>query len=342
MVNPAHRKLRSRFCGALLGCAVGDALGFPYQDYSRSFLRSILSPLAGEFGRHSSGFYPIGQYTDDTQMALAVCDAVIESGSIDGQTIAEHLIPLWRDHLVVDRSAASTQAMDRLVRGEAGWESCGLPLGRLENCPLPRAVLVGLWDHAHCDLLSADVEITTVITHRDPRAVAAAAAIAAALAHNLTSEDLILGTFLDQVSAAAGRWYGELAEEILDFPRLLSQTEYRAFEMIGEFAAGSLGLAPPPFDEGVTENSLHTALAVLYYFLKNPFDFEKAVEGGLRSGGRVDTVAALVGALSGALLGMEAIPAALAAAVLDGQAIIERADRLLQRWEDRRGPPPAD
>jgi ADP-ribosylglycohydrolase len=335
---PSDRKLQSRFRGALLGCAVGDGLGFPYQDYSRSFMRSLLGPLTASFARHHSGFYPIGQYTDDTQMAQAVAEAIIEAGAVDGQAIAEHLIPLWRDQLVVDRSAACTEAMERLVRGEVAWDQAGLPAGRVESGALPRALPVALWSHSNPESLPAEVETVCLITHRDPRAIAAAAAVAAGLAHNLVQSDLILGTFLDQAAQAAGRFYGELAEAILDFPRILSQTEYRAFESFGAFVAGAVGDRPPAFDEGVVENSLHTTLAALYYFLKNPFDFERAVESSLRAGGDVDTSCALIGALSGGLLGVEAIPAGLAGSVLDGGVILDRADRLLLRWRERRGP----
>jgi len=331
------RKIRSRFRGALLGCAVGDALGFPYQDYSRSFMRSLLGPVTAGFSRHHSGFYPIGQYTDDTQMAQAVAEAIIEVGGIEGQAIGEHLIPLWRDQLVVDRSAATTEAIDKLVRGEVTWQNSGLPMGRIESGSLPFVLPVALWDHQRPESLPADVEAAVMIAHRDPRAIAAGSALAAALAHNVVSNDLILGSFLDGVAQAAGRFYGELAELVLDFPRFLSQTEYRAMEGFASFAAGALGDRPSEFDEGVTENALHTALAVLYYFLKCPFDYEKAVESSLRAGGDVDTVSALLGALSGGLLGADSIPAALTSTVLDGAVILERADRLFDRWKERGG-----
>ncbi len=333
-----ERKLQAKFRGALLGSAVGDALGFPYQDYSRSFMRSLLDPLLGGFARHPSGFYPLGQYTDDTQMAQAVAEAIIEKGCVHGETVADHLIPLWREQLVVDRSAACTEAMERLLKGVKTWQESGLPLGRIESGPLPRAIAVGLWDHAHPEDLPRDIETTTSITHRDPRVAAAAAAIGAALAHNLTAEDLILGRLLDQSADAAGRFHGELAEAILDFPRLLSQSEFRAFEWFAGFASAAVGERPYSFDEGATENSLHTVLIVFYHFLKNPFDYEKAVESSLRTGGDVDTIAALTGALSGSLLGAAAIPEPLAGSVLDAGAIADRADRLLSRWIGRRAP----
>src|SRR5262245_18140320 len=243
------RKIRSRFRGALLGSAVGDALGFPYQDYSRSFMRSLLGPVTGGFSRHHSGFYPIGQYTDDTQMAQAVAEAIIESGRIDGQAIAEHLIPLWRDQLVVDRSAACTEAIEKLVRGEVGWQHSGLPLGRVESGSLPFVLAVALWDHARPESLPADVETVVGIAHRDSRTIAAASALAAELAHNVMANDLILGRFLDQVAQAAGRFYGELAEMVLDFPRFLSQSEYRALAGFASFAATALGDRPSEFDE---------------------------------------------------------------------------------------------
>ena len=337
-MHPQERKLRSRFRGALLGCAVGDALGFPHQDYSRSFMRSLPGPLTAAFPKHSSGFYPLGQYSDDTQEACAVAEAIIESGGVDGQIVAEHMIPLWRDQLIVDRSLAGTEAMQRIVKGETTWEHSGLPLGRIENCSIPRVIAVGLWEHAHLEDLGDSAEKVTAITHRDPRPIAASAAYAAALAYAVVSDDLILGTFIDQVSRAAGRFSGDLAEAILDFPRILSQTEYRAHEIICRVAEGGPEGRTPGFDEGVTDNAIMTILAVIYDFLKNPFDFEKAVESALRAGGDVDTVAALTGALSGSLLGQEAIPEHLATGVLDSAVIEDRADRLLNRWLECKGP----
>jgi hypothetical protein len=50
-------------------------------------MRSLPGPLTAGFSKHSSGFYPLGQYSDDTQEACAVAEAIIESGGVDGQIV---------------------------------------------------------------------------------------------------------------------------------------------------------------------------------------------------------------------------------------------------------------
>ena len=337
-MHAQERKLRSRFRGALLGGAVGDALGFPYKDNSRPFLRSLSGRLTAAFTRHSSSFYPLGQVTEDTQTSEAVAEAIVEAGGVDGQAVADRLIPLWRDLLVVGGSRACGEAMDRLVRGRSTWEDAGHPVGRVEDCSLARAIPVGLWDHAHPDSLAEDVETAVSITHRDPRSLASAAAIAAAIGHNLCAEDLVLGVFLDRVASAAGRFSGDLAEAVLDFPRILSQSEGRATEIISRLAARAQGVDPIPPDEGVPESALPMTLAAIYYFLRGPFEIEKSVEGALRAGGDVPTLASLVGAMVGSLGGEEAVPEPLTSSVLGGAATADLADRLFARWMERRGP----
>jgi ADP-ribosylglycohydrolase len=88
----------------------------------------------------------------------------------------------------------------------------------------------------------------------------------------------------------------------------------------------------------MTDSAVHTILGALYCFLKSPFDFEKAVQNALRCGGEVRTIAALVGACSGALLGVGALPSVLVESVIDGAEIGERADRLFSSWQEANGP----
>ncbi len=67
--------LRSRARGALLGLAVGDALGTTLEFAPRD----TLPALADMTGGGPFGLEP-GQWTDDTAMALAVADALQDHG----------------------------------------------------------------------------------------------------------------------------------------------------------------------------------------------------------------------------------------------------------------------
>lgn len=70
--------LEDRFAGCLFGLAVGDALGGKFEAQSADAIRARF-PTA-----ESLIAYPQDEiwYTDDTQMAIGVCEALIERGEI--------------------------------------------------------------------------------------------------------------------------------------------------------------------------------------------------------------------------------------------------------------------
>ncbi len=82
---------RDRARGALLGLAVGDALGTTLE-----FSRRDSQPLQMEItGGGPFGLQP-GQWTDDTSMALALADSLIQSGGLDPRDLAERFVAWWK------------------------------------------------------------------------------------------------------------------------------------------------------------------------------------------------------------------------------------------------------
>lgn len=76
-----------RAMGALLGSAVGDALGARFEfgpagQYSAQFPQLVLGGLGEMIGGGSFGWAP-GEFTDDTQMTLALADSLLTQGSLD-------------------------------------------------------------------------------------------------------------------------------------------------------------------------------------------------------------------------------------------------------------------
>jgi ADP-ribosylglycohydrolase len=321
--------LLSRFRGAILGGAVADALALPYQHYSRAFLRSLATPIAGQFGTHHSGFYPLGQYTDETQTMLCVLASILEAGEVSEEAMASRLASLGRDQLLVEPESSIAEALNRLQEGSSGWQKAGLEPGRAEAAPAARVLPVALWDHEDFDVLCKDAEACARITHKDPRSIASALAVAGAIASNVQTEELVLGNFLDRVSDAAGRFDSALKEAVLDFPRVLSLSEQRALR---HFESLSPDDRYPATDEGLSGYSIPTVSVALYYFLKSPYSYEKTVESCLRLGGQIDTPAFLAGAISGALLGENGIPAKLTEELLNAGDIALRADQLYSAW----------
>src|SRR5688572_21596334 len=82
-----------RVAGALVGSAVGDALGAPFEfGPARQFSARFPSPARGArtemCGGGSLGWEP-GEFTDDTQMALLLASSLVERGGLDEIDIFE-------------------------------------------------------------------------------------------------------------------------------------------------------------------------------------------------------------------------------------------------------------
>jgi len=70
--------LRDRYRGALLGLAVGDALGTTLEFRAPGTFKPITDMIGGgPFGLHP------GQWTDDTAMALCLAESLIEKRGFD-------------------------------------------------------------------------------------------------------------------------------------------------------------------------------------------------------------------------------------------------------------------
>ena len=87
--------IKSRARGAMLGLAIGDALGAPYEfGYSSTMIREEMQKV-----RHfHQGLNAVkGVWTDDTSMALCLADSIIERGGYDSYDIMNKFVD-WEFH----------------------------------------------------------------------------------------------------------------------------------------------------------------------------------------------------------------------------------------------------
>jgi hypothetical protein len=80
-----------------------------------------------------------------------------------------------------------------------------------------------------------------------------------------------------------------------------------------------VGLAPPFSQDwdGISPFVVPSVIWSLYSFLRSPDDYWETICTAIAAGGDADTTAAMAGAISGAYLGLEAIPRDLAVRVND-------------------------
>lgn len=306
----------SRFTGCLLGQALGDALGFPVegappqtcQQYVDEVLRAGRAAEVHRFG------YPPLQYTDDTQLARELARSLVERRGFDPGDFAARIAAIFRENRIVGRGLATDEAACRLNRG-VPWDQAGTPPPAAGNGTAMRAAPVGLfyWNDEVAMLQAAHLQ--GFITHQDPRCSAGSIAIAGAVWLALRLRPLDRQTFVERLATWTRSWDPRLADGLLALPEWAKSPPERAVESIGRVGLepGFRGLGWQGISPFVTTSVLWS----LYAFLRTPDDYWETICTAIAVGGDVDTTAAMAGAVSGAYLGLSALPDPLARRVTD-------------------------
>jgi ADP-ribosyl-[dinitrogen reductase] hydrolase len=98
-----------RILGCVLGGALGDAWGGPYE---------------GALPREAPAFSPVGRLSDDTQMTLATCESIIKRGAVEPANIAGSLLS-WFEAGRIHGLGASTMKALRDLQAGAHWALAG-------------------------------------------------------------------------------------------------------------------------------------------------------------------------------------------------------------------------
>ena len=107
------------------------------------------------------------------------------------------------------------------------------------------------------------------------------------------------------------------AEQVATVPSLAELSPGTALHVIAWAGQGRAELAEPV----ITPFVVPTVLASLWCLLRHPGSWGDAVASAIGLGGDVDTLGAIVGALAGVALGVEAIPRHLVEGVFDSRRL---------------------
>lgn len=280
----------SHIVGCILGTAVGDALGLPYEGVSRKRLPRLL----GAPDRHRF-LLRRGMVSDDTEHTCIVAQSLIAANfDIDAFTrdFARRL-RWWLASLPAGIGRATLRSCVKLWFGVSPKSSGVFSAG---NGPAMRSAIFGA-TFDDLDAMIDFVRVSSRITHSDPKAEygAIAVALAAFLARRETAVDG--QSFIDQLAGIIGSDGDELMSLLRDVVRSVS-----AAESTLDFAANS-GL-----ERGVTGYTYHTVPVVIHAWLSNPRDYRAAVISVIECGGDADTTAAIVGGIVGSATGESGIP----------------------------------
>jgi ADP-ribosylglycohydrolase len=303
---------RDRFLGCLLGLAIGDALGMPFEGWSptsikRHWSKKVFLPSP------SRGLGP-GQYTDDTLMALCHARSLIEKGVVDPEDIGKKFVEWYDSGNLRGIGGTTAYAIRRLKKGYDWQESGATGEYAAGNGGAMRIAPVGLFYHNDLSALKEAVKKAVIITHNNPEAVAGALAVAYLVAKSVR-EELNPDAALQDVSNFIGP--SKVSENLRQVGELLSSgtaTE-KALEILG--TSGYV---------------VETVASAVFCFLSSPRDFYNtvvnAVEGGIDS----DTTAAVAGAISGSYNGIKGIPQNWLWGVEDSNGLQTLAGKLYDIW----------
>lgn len=277
-----------RIAGLLLGTAVGDALGLPAEGMSPDRIRARWH---GHWRMRFLG--PWGMFSDDTEHTFLVAQSLATSPSspAEFQHCLARRLRWWFAALPAGVGFATARACLRLWLGFPPSRSGVFSAG---NGPAMRSALIGAVFANAGEQRRSFVEASTRLTHTDPRAQAAALAVAE-VAARICRGDAPRSNLVQVLAACdAGDEWQHVCERV--------ETAGAEAQTVSEFAR-SLGLK-----RGVTGYALHSVPLAIYAWWRHPDDFEAALASALDCGGDTDTVGAITGALAGCETGERGIP----------------------------------
>ena len=104
-----HPSLANRLHGCLIGGAIGDAIGSFYE--GRANVKSV-------------EFDVINGITDDTQLTLATCESIIESGNVSAESVAKKMLEWYNKGKLSGLGSSTLKALRDLQVG-AHWALSG-------------------------------------------------------------------------------------------------------------------------------------------------------------------------------------------------------------------------
>ena len=280
--------------GAIVGAAIGDALGMPTECVSRDRFQSMYGGTVRNFYRahagHACDHLRAGQYTDDTQQVILLSETLIEHG---GFNIDEFGVKIgkWGHYCInkkgYDRWAGRTSlsAASKLMQGYSAQESGSLTT--LSCGSTMRVAPIGVF-YRDIDNVIRMANQSSMVTHNSEISKSAAASIAAMVNFAMYREINPRDAIKEVLKIMKNTLFSQVLQEVI---------EVADFEP--DDAARILGTG---------SSAKCTGGYALYCYLHSYDDFEQTIVNAANVDfGDSDSIACIAGALSGAYNSIDAI-----------------------------------
>ena len=279
---------------ALLGHAVGDALGVPVELSLRNRLaENPVTEMRG-YGAHNQ---PAGTWSGDTSLTLATMASISRCGKVDYEDIMRNFVDWYSGGLFTaggetfDCDPTTAKAIENFLKG-ALPRDCGISDEYSnENGSLMRMLPAALYVYLTRGSIET-VHKISALTHANRRTLIACGIYAFVACEIFDSKNLA-----DAVAGGLSRArdfysHGKFSGELFHYDALFQK----------DFAA-------LPEDKIISRVYVVDNLKAALWCLLNTDNFRAAVLKAVNLGGDADTVGAICGGLAGAAYGLEQIPA---------------------------------
>ena len=311
---------RDRFRGALLGSAVGEALGTVTQGLTSRDVQELFGdldalPVIASARRAAA---------PQTSLLFSVARSLLPDGVLDPERTADAIARAGRRD---DPPGLSGFARNLLERG-LPWHEAGE--NAPESMPAVLALPLALLRAGNFRRLKLETGILVSLTHIHPTAIAGAIAQACAVARILHTPASSLDVI--SFSRALSPVVAGIEPERGTRPRIGKSATTVGRKLGAELPALLLRRAPVQEMQEALGNgaTAHEGIPFsLGCFLRSPEDFAEAVMPAVRHGGDARAVAAMAGALCGAYIGESGIPERFLAHLPGRRELGEAAEALL-------------
>lgn len=310
--------LKDKIKGAIVGGAIGDAFGMPYEGLSKDQIKQFYGNISPDYkdsvhSRHTKGLKR-GSYTDDTQLTLATIDSLLEKqDDVDVQDMGERFTNLYKDKKLIGAGRSTKFALKNILKGVSAYESgledaygCGAAMRIAPVAMLPTSGHER--DHIFYDVAG--------ITHRNVIGFESAYMYGETAAGIIFHKDFVnrFEPNIKFISRSLG-----IDPELKDFSvseKINNNIEYLDESM--EVLASRIGTS------GLANESVVYAM---FSFAKEQNDFEKLLVQSVEQGGDTDSIASMAATLFGAHNGFSKLPNKYVINLQNTHEIQEKADQ---------------
>ena len=302
----------------LVGCAIGDALGNPFEMWAPT--KEGLPEWDGTFKEGGTFWWgQPGQYTDDTLMSIALGTSLVEFQGFNGDDVGSKYLAWMESGNTRGIGGTTARALTRLKNGASIIESGvthtpeGEPCGG--NGTAMRASPIGLvYRHNLVKLMEIAIR-DAAITHNslEPKVGSAAVAMAVALlATRVSTPQSVCWDVSEALTDSIVKFKLELAQKWLEQGTPMDTIAAEALATIG-----TAGYVPE-------------TVGAAFFCIGATTNFKDAVIMAVKGGGDTDTTAAIVGAMAGTYYGLEGIPDEYKDGVENFQLLQDLTDELVE------------